>query len=453
MTLLAINWAVVGIKAAQLILSLSILVILHEFGHYITARIFKCKVEKFYLFFNPWFSLFKKKVGETEYGVGWVPLGGYVKIAGMIDESMDKEQMALPPQPYEFRSKPAWQRLIIMLAGIIMNILLGFTIYSMMLWTWGETYTPAQKLPYGIYADSLAQQIGLKSGDIITALDNEPVLKFEKVPLDILLNNPKTMTVIRDGENVKINLPQGLTSEVINKHLHFLGYGDIRVPMRSIDSVVDTAAAQKAGLAKGDSIISANNETIQFWNNFTSLVKSNAGKTINLQVLRNQKDTVMIPLAVPGSGTIGIVTKIDSTLIPQDTVKYTFFQAIPAGIDKGCATLVSYVKQLKILFGGKVNLTEGMSGPIGIANLFPAAWDWQAFWALTAFLSMMLAIMNLLPIPGLDGGHALFCIYEMITRRKPGDKFMEYAQVAGMVILLGLMIFVFGNDIVKLFKK
>ncbi|HEY0297674.1 MAG TPA: RIP metalloprotease RseP [Arachidicoccus sp.] len=453
MTLLAINWATVGIKAVQLILSLSILVILHEFGHYITARIFKCRVEKFYLFFDAWFSIAKKKIGETEYGIGWIPLGGYVKISGMIDESMDKEQMALPPKPYEFRSKPAWQRLIIMLAGITMNVLLGFTIYSIMLWKWGDTYTPAQKLPYGIAADSLAQSVGLKSGDIITAIDGKPTVRFEQIPLDIMLNNTKTITVLRDGNAVNINLPSDLASRVINKHLHFLGYEDIRIPIYPLDAVVDTSAAQKAGLIKNDLIIAANNQPIKFWNDFSHIIKSNTGQSVALQIIRNQKDTLNINVTVPQSGVVGVAQKTPLNLIPTESINYSFLSAIPAGISKGCGMLVSYVRQLKIIFGGKVNVAEGTMGPVGIANLFPASWDWQAFWSLTAFLSMMLAIMNLLPIPGLDGGHALFCIYEMVTGKKPSDKFMEYAQVAGMVILLGLMAFVFGNDILKLFKK
>ncbi|MDE1192126.1 MAG: RIP metalloprotease RseP [Arachidicoccus sp.] len=455
MTLLAIDWATVGIKAVQLILSLSILVILHEFGHYITARIFKCRVEKFYLFFDPWFSLVKKKVGETEYGIGWIPLGGYVKISGMIDESMDKEQLKEPPKPYEFRSKPAWQRLIIMLAGIAMNVLLGFTIYSMMLWTWGDEYTPAQKLPYGIVADSLAQSVGLKSGDVIMALDGKPTQRFEQVPLDILLNNTKTITVNREGKNVNILLPNDLASVVINKHLHFLSAGDIRIPIQPLDSIVDTSAAKKAGFLKNDKIIAVNNHPVQFWDEVSSTIKANKNNLLIFLVLRNDRDTAILNITVPASGTIGVSPSVKDLykIIPTDSVHYSFFGSIPAGVAKGCETLVSYVRQLKIIFGGKVNIAEGTSGPIGIANLFPASWDWQAFWSLTAFLSMILAIMNLLPIPGLDGGHALFCLYEIITKRKPSEKFMEYAQVAGMIVLFGLMIFVFGNDIFKLFKK
>lgn len=452
MTLETIDWATVGIKAAQLILSLSILVILHEFGHYITARIFRCRVEKFYLFFDPWFSIVKKKVGDTEYGIGWIPLGGYVKISGMIDESMDKEQMKEPPKPYEFRSKPAWQRLIIMLAGIAMNVLLGFTIYSMMLWKWGDSYIPAQKLPFGIVADSLAQSVGLKSGDIITAIDGRRIERFdnEHILINILLDDTKTIEVKRNGQPVTVNLPQGLAEKIINGKLHFLSETDVRVPIQPLDSVYNVA--QKAGLLKNDSIIAVNDQPITFQDQFVSAIKQNINKLVSIKIMR-QKDTLTIPVTVPASGTIGVAIPYNfQKYIPIDTLRYSFLGSFPAGVVKGCNTLASYVKQLRFLFKKPGNLKNNVGGPIAIANLFPSIWDWQSFWHLTAFLSMMLAIMNLLPIPGLDGGHAIFCIYEIITRRKPGDKFMEYAQVAGMIILLALMIFAFGNDIFKLFK-
>ena len=447
MTLLAIDWATVGIKAAQLILSLSILVVLHEFGHYITARWFKCRVEKFYLFFDPWFSLVKKKVGDTEYGIGWVPLGGYVKISGMIDESMDKAQMAEPPKSYEFRSKPAWQRLIIMLAGIIVNILLGFFIYAMMLWKWGDAYRPTDSLQYGIVADSLAQSIGLRSGDKIVTLDGKKVERFGDIPLKILLDDVKTIQVSRDGQSVDVSVPEDLISTIINKHVHFLGAGDFRIKVPAIDSVLAGSAAQKAGLQKGDKVIAFNGTPVEFWDQVTQPTKAAKGHEVSLSVLRGS-DTAAFTVNVPEDGIMGISVLSE----PPYIVHYSFLEALPAGVAKGWRTLGSYVKQLKILFGGQVNLSEGMSGPVGIANLFPATWDWQAFWSLTAFLSMILAIMNLLPIPALDGGHALFCIYEMITGRKPGEKFMEYAQTVGMIIILALMVFAFGNDILKLFK-
>jgi len=448
MTLLAIDWATVGIKAAQLILSLSILVVLHEFGHYITARLFKCRVEKFYLFFDPWFSLVKKKIGDTEYGIGWVPLGGYVKISGMIDESMDKAQMAEPPKPYEFRSKPAWQRLIIMLAGIIVNILLGFFIYSMMLWKWGDAYRPTNSLQYGIVADSLAQSVGLQSGDKILTLDGKEVPRFEDIQISVLLDHIKTIEVLRDGKKVDIALPKDLASTMVNNHLSFISAADYRMKVHPLDSVLTGSAASKAGLKKNDQIIAFNGQPVEFWDQVTQLTKASKGKQVNLSVLRGT-DTLPLTVQIPSTGTMGISVQSERPHVDH----YGFLASFPAGVQKGCRMLKSYVKQLRFLFSGGVNLSEGMSGPVGIANLFPASWDWQAFWSLTAFLSMILAIMNLLPIPALDGGHALFCIYEMITGRKPGEKFMEYAQTVGMIIILALMVFAFGNDIFRLFKK
>lgn len=448
MTLLAIDWATVGIKAAQLILSLSILVVLHEFGHYITARLFKCRVEKFYLFFDPWFSLVKKKVGDTEYGIGWVPLGGYVKISGMIDESMDKAQMAEPPKPYEFRSKPAWQRLIIMLAGIIVNILLGFFIYSMMLWKWGDAYRPTNSLQYGIVADSLAQSVGLQSGDKILTLDGKEVPRFEDIQISVLLDHIKNIEVLRDGRKVDIALPENLASTMVNNHLSFISAADYRMKLHPLDSVLTGSAASKAGLKKNDQIIAFNGQPVEFWDQVTQLTKASKGKQADLSVQRGA-DTVQLAVNIPATGTMGISIQSE----PPHIDHYGFLASFPAGVAKGCRMLKSYVKQLRFLFGGGVNLSEGMSGPVGIANLFPASWDWQAFWSLTAFLSMILAIMNLLPIPALDGGHALFCIYEMITGRKPGEKFMEYAQTIGMIIILALMVFAFGNDIFRIFKK
>ena len=271
--LLTIDWASVGIKTLQFILSFSILVTLHELGHFITARWFKCRVDKFYLFFNPWFSLWKKKIGETEYGLGWVPFGGYVKIAGMVDESMDKEQMKLPPQPYEFRSKPAWQRLIIMIGGVVVNLLLGFFIYAMMLWHWGEQYVPVNKMTYGIATDSLARSIGLKDGDKITGLDGQYVERFNKIPFMVILNGVKTINIDRAGEKMEVSVPEDFAGKLIsNKDVGFI---DVRVPVTAIDSVVDTSAAKKAGIKKGDKILSVNGTAVVYFNEFRKLIQDN----------------------------------------------------------------------------------------------------------------------------------------------------------------------------------
>lgn len=450
MTLLVINWSEGLMQALQFILSFSIIVTLHELGHFLTARWFKCRVEKFYLFFNPWFSIWKKKIGETEYGIGWVPFGGYVKISGMIDESMDKEQMKLPPQPYEFRAKPAWQRLIIMLAGITVNLILGFFIYTMMLWHWGEEYLPTNKMTYGIAADSLAQSVGFKSGDKVLAADGKYVDKFDKITMNVLLNSTKTVTVERDGQTKDIVIPEDFPSNLI--HFKDLNFISIRMPFNGIDTLQsDTSAAAKAGLKANDKILTANGTTVTYFDQFRDVVQKNKKKNVDLVVLRGN-DTLNMTVAIPETGFIGIANKIDTSLFQTKKISYTFFEAIPAAFVKSYETLESYWLQLKLIFGGKVNLNESLGSVISIGKMFSAQWNWVRFWGLTAFFSLVLALMNILPIPGLDGGHALFTIVEMISGRKPSDKFMEWAQMVGMVLLLGLMAYAVGLDIFRLFK-
>lgn len=449
MIFLAINWAEVGVKAGQFILSFSIIVILHELGHFLPARWFKCRVEKFYLFFNPWFSLFKKKIGETEYGLGWVPFGGYVKISGMIDESMDKEQMNQPPKPYEFRSKPAWQRLIIMVGGVVVNLILGFLIYAMTLWYWGESYVPTNKFTYGIATDSLAQSIGLRDGDKIVSVDGEYIDRFNKIPLRVILNGAKTFEVERDGKPVTISIPESFAADLI--HYKAISFIDMRVPFLGLDSIADTSAAMKAGLRKGDQILTVNNQPVPFYHTFRQLIQKSKEKTIAMQVLRGT-DTLQLNAAIPKTGTLGVYPISWADKFEMKEVKYGFFEAIPAGFKKSIETLTSYWLQLKLIFSGKVNTNESLGSVISIGKMFAPVWDWQQFWALTAFFSLVLALMNILPIPGLDGGHALFTIYEIISGRKPSDKFMEYAQMVGMVLLLGLMAYALGLDIFRLFK-
>lgn len=447
--LLAIDWAGVGIKTLQFILSFSILVTLHELGHFLTARWFKCRVEKFYLFFNPWFSLWKKSIGETEYGLGWVPFGGYVKISGMIDESMDKEQLKLPAQPYEFRSKPAWQRLIIMLGGVTVNVLLAFFIYAMMLWQWGDSYIPTNKMTYGITADSLAQSIGLKDGDKILTVDGQYIDRFSKIPLAVVLHGAKSFEVERDGKKLNIAIPEDFAGKLITyRDISFIG---LRMPFTGIDAVGDTSIAKKAGLAKNDRIISINNNTVTYFNDFKKVISANKGKQVNIAYLRNT-DTLQTALTVPLTGMIGIANKDPKTMFQVTEISYGFFESFPAGVIKGLETLTSYWLQLKLLVSGKVNASESLGSVISIGNMFSSYWDWANFWALTAFFSVALAIMNLLPIPGLDGGHALFTLVEMISGRKPSDKFMEYAQMGGMILLLSLMAFALGLDFWRLFK-
>ncbi|MEJ7769545.1 MAG: RIP metalloprotease RseP [Chitinophagaceae bacterium] len=450
MTLLAVNWAEVGIKAGQFILSFSIIVVLHELGHFLPAKWFKCRVEKFYLFFNPWFSLAKKKIGETEYGLGWVPFGGYVKISGMIDESMDKDAMKEPPKPWEFRSKPAWQRLIIMLGGVTVNLVLGFLIYAMMLWYWGDEYVPVNKFAYGISTDSLAQSIGLRDGDKILALDGKYVDKIRNIRLNVILKDTKTFLVDRNGQQLTIKIPPDFAKNLLKyKAIDFI---DMRVPFNSIDSVVKDMPAGKMGLQKGDRVLTVNDNSTAFYHDYRKLIVANKGKQVNLKVLRGQ-DTVLFSGAINKDGVIGTYPDTDfEKVFEVKKVNYSFFQAIPAGYHKSVETLESYWLQLKLIFSKKVKTSESLGSVISIGNMFPPQWDWAAFWSLTAFFSLVLALMNILPIPALDGGHALFTLYEMITGRKPSDKFIEYAQMAGMVLLLGLMAYALGLDIFRLFK-
>ncbi|MFT4023597.1 MAG: RIP metalloprotease RseP [Flavihumibacter sp.] len=449
MTLLAINWAEAGIKAGQFVLSFSIIVVLHELGHFLPARWFKCRVEKFYLFFNPWFSLFKKKIGETEYGLGWVPFGGYVKIAGMIDESMDKEQLKQPAQPWEFRSKPAWQRLIIMLGGVTVNLLLGFLIYACMLWHWGESYIPTNKLTYGIATDSLAQSIGLQDGDQIKTVDGEYIDRFNKIPLKVVLGGAKTMVVERAGKDVTINIPGDFAAKLI--HFKTVNFIDMRMPFMGIDSVVDTAVAGRIGLRKGDKILAVNNKPVPFYHEFRKAVQSSKNKTIQLDIARGA-DTLHLPAPIGANGQIGIYPVSAKDEFQVKEISYSFLQAIPAGFKKSIETLEGYWLQLKLIFSGKVNTNESLGSVISIGKMFAPEWDWMQFWSLTAFFSLVLALMNILPIPGLDGGHALFTIIEMVSGRKPSEKFLEYAQMAGMVLLLGLMAYALGLDIFRVFK-
>ncbi|UYQ91419.1 RIP metalloprotease RseP [Chitinophaga horti] len=436
------------VKAGQLILSLSILVVLHELGHFIPAKLFKTKVEKFYLFFDPWFSLFKFKKGETEYGIGWLPLGGYVKISGMIDESMDKEQMSKPPEPWEFRSKPAWQRLIIMIGGVTVNIVLAFFIYTMILWYWGETYLPTKNLTYGIATDSLTQSIGLRDGDMILSVDGHKVDNFHEVAKVMVLKEAKSIQVEREGQQVNIPIPEMFISKVIERRSEFIG---VRVPS-VIDSVgPESKHAIAAGLQKNDKVLTVNGAPADYLHLMGRELMKAKGKTVNLTILRGS-DTLTKSVSIPAegdyAGKLGVSIRSGKDVFKFVTTDYSFAQAVPAGFSTAVEKLKDYVQQLRLIFVSKeVKVTESLGGFGAIGNLFPSVWDWQSFWSLTALLSVILAFMNILPIPALDGGHVLFLIYEIITGRKPGDKFMEYAQIVGMVILFSLLLFANGLDL------
>ena len=436
------------IKIAQLLLSLSILVVFHEFGHFIAAKIFKTRVEKFYLFFNPWFSFFKFRFKDTEYGMGWLPLGGYVKISGMIDESMDKEAMKQPAQPWEFRSKPAWQRLIIMIGGVTVNVLLAFMIYIGILAVWGEQYLPTSEVnKYGIVADSLANEMGLQNGDKILGVNGQFVNDFNKIPMILILEEAKTIQVERDGKAMEINIPEGILGKLVkHRDPNFLSP---RFPFE-VEGFLSPSAAEEAGIEIHDKIIAINGTPTIYFDEFSRSVKSHKGEIVEAVVLRNN-DTLRFNLQVSPEGMVGISTN-PVKYFKFDEKEYNLLQAIPAGFAKTYDGIGNYLKQLKLLFSPEVKAYESVGGFITIGSIFPATWDWQAFWRLTAFLSIMLAILNLLPIPALDGGHVMFLAYEIISGRKPSDKFMEYAQITGMVILFALLIFANGNDIIKLFK-
>lgn len=435
------------IQAIQFILSLSILIVLHELGHFIPAKLFKTKIEKFYLFFDPWFSLFKIKKGDTEYGIGWLPLGGYVKIAGMIDESMDKEQMKLPAQPWEFRSKPAWQRLIIMCGGVTVNVILGVLIYAMVLFTWGEEYLPTKNLTYGIACDSVALHMGFKDGDKILSVDNSEVENFNKIPLEIILNKAQSVQVERAGEKLDIPIKEEYFAELIKGKASLF---DPRMPCE-VDSVIPGMAAAQGGLKKGDKIISIGNSPAVYYQNVVRLLQLHKEKFVEVKVDRDS-DTVALKIYVSAEGKLGFLNKSPLEYFQFSTRSYSLLESFPAGIHKGAETMSSYLKQLKMVFTTK-DAHKSLGGFITIGKAYSPVWDWQRFWVFTAFLSIVLAIMNILPIPALDGGHVMFLLYEVITRRKPNEKIMEYAQYGGMLLLLALLLYVNGNDVIRLFAK
>jgi regulator of sigma E protease len=440
---------IILIKAAQLILSLSLLVIIHEFGHFLLARAFKTRVEKFYLFFDPWFSLFKVKKGDTEYGIGWLPLGGYVKISGMIDESMDKEAMKLPAQPYEFRAKKTWQRLLIMVGGVVMNFILAFIIYIGILYAWGEQYLPTANVKYGIEVDSLGMKMGLQNGDKILSVDNIVVENFQKIIPTVILDKASSIQVERGGQKIDVPISDDYLAILIKSK----GVLSLRVPFDyKVAKIAKNSSAKDAGLKVGDQILGMNNQKYTYNDQFKTALRDSVGKKINLNVLRNNQE-ISLSMIVPPSGMLGI--SLDQNLekiFEFRTIRYGLIESIPAGLRRGVNTISDYLKQVKLIFSPKTKAYESLGGFIAIGNIFPGAWNWYSFWNMTAFLSIILGVMNLLPIPALDGGHVIFLLFEMITGRKPGDKFLEYAQITGMVLLFSLLLYANGNDLFKLFK-
>ncbi len=432
------------IKAAQFILSLSFLIVLHELGHFIPAKIFKTRVEKFYLFFDYKFSLFKTKIGETVYGIGWIPLGGYVKISGMIDESMDTEQMKLPAQPWEFRSKPAWQRLIIMLGGVTVNFLLGILIYIMITFVWGIDFVKPNDVKEGFAVHESFKQYGFKDGDKITKFNGVEPLDVTDVNKHLFLRDITSLEVIhQDGNTETLNIPEDI-GQIMWQNGVMKPFTAIILPV--IGEVIIDSPAEKAGLKKNDKIISVNNTPITYWHEFTQLVVTSENE-INIILDRNGI-TESISLNADEDKKIGVVPNNYGAIVQHKD--YSFLESIPAGNSIAIWQLKDYITQFKYVFTKKGATSIG--GFIAIGNIFPATWSWQAFWSITAFLSIMLGFMNLLPIPALDGGHVMFTLYEMITGRKPNDKFLEYAQITGFILLIALLLLANGNDVVKLFS-
>jgi regulator of sigma E protease len=435
------------VKIAQLLVSLSILIVMHELGHYTLARIFKVRVEKFFLFFDAGFSLFKKKIGDTVYGIGWLPLGGYVKISGMIDESMDREQMKKPPQPWEFRSKRAWQRLLIMLGGVIVNFILAIFIYILVFFRWGESYVPNDRLEYGLMFDSTFVDMGLRNGDHIVALDGVKVEKWKSIHHDIVVNETNVVQVERNGTLMDISIPSEMTSRLLKVEYAM----EPRVPVE-IGAVVEGGGLEEAGAQAGDRFVAVNGKEVHFYDEFIHTTGGLPNTSFELLALRGT-DTLVMEVTTDGDGKFGFYNKSYLDYFEPVVVKYSLFESVPAGIKRGIDISKSYLKQLKMLFKPETRAYEELGGFIKIGSIFPSTWDWQSFWNMTAFLSIILAIMNILPIPALDGGHVMFLLFEMITGRKPGDKFLEYAQIVGMVILLSLLLYANLNDIIGLFNK
>lgn len=439
------------IKLSQFLLSLSLLIILHELGHFIPAKLFKTRVEKFYLFFDIKFSLLKKKIGDTEYGIGWLPLGGYVKISGMIDESMDKEQMALPPQPWEFRSKPAWQRLIIMLGGVTVNFILAFIIYIGMTFFYGEYYISNSEVKDGIWVSNpVVEKAGIKTGDKVLAVDGHQINRFNEINEKILLG--KQVTIERAGQTQQINLPIDFIDKLMDGKK--VSIAELRLPF--VVSEVDPASLNKDVLQSKDIVKNFNGQEVKYADQVLAMVDGLKGQTVPAVVIRDGKD-IPVRLKVNNMGKLGVVF---AARMPYDNLQklglykvseqqYGFFESVPIGIQKGKEQLLSYGNQLKAIFNPQTGAYKGVGGFKAIFDIFPKTWSWEVFWNITSLLSIMLGVMNLLPIPALDGGHVMFLLYEMITRRKPSDKFMEHAQMVGFVLLIGLLLFANGNDIYK----
>lgn len=448
----------IAVKVIQFFLSLSILIILHELGHFIPAKIFKTRVEKFFLFFDVKFALFKKKIGETVYGIGWLPLGGYVKIAGMIDESMDTEAMNEEPKPWEFRSKPTWQRLIIMLGGVTVNFILAVIIYIGMAYSYGDQYIPMDSLKDGVWVteENIGDKAGIKTGDKIIAVDGEKIETFNSVFIELI--NGNSLTIEREGQQIEKEIPVDFIATLLEDEdkVRFLSF---RQPF-VIGGVPKDSHNQNVGFEEGDELVAVNGKPMVYFDQITTELEANKGQEITMTVKGSNGSLKDLTASVDQEAKLGVALG-GMTLeeyknrgyLDIETKTYTFVESIPAGINKGVDILTSYVKQLKKIFNPSTGAYKGVGGFAAIGNMFPDTWDWAAFWSTTALISIILAFMNILPIPALDGGHVMFLLYEMVSGRKPSDKFLEYAQMVGFFLLIALLLFANGNDIYKAIAK
>ena len=444
------------IKASQFILSLSLLIVLHELGHFIPAKLFKTRVEKFYLFFDYKFSIFKKKIGETVYGIGWIPLGGYVKISGMIDESMDTEQLKQEPKPWEFRSKPAWQRLIIMLGGVFVNFILGIFIYIMLMYSYGEKYLPNENVNDGIWVqDSLAVRLGLQNGDKILSVDGQKIKKFSDITIEFI--NGNNYTLERNGLIIEKELPVDFIDKLITRGKNAGMIVRPRSPFMFAE-FQENSLNLDSELMDKDIVVAINGQSLKYQDEVENLLNKNKGKEISITVKRGENNKTF-NLMVNENGKLDVIiyglgfSDLEKLgYYELANVNYSLAAAIPAGINKSYQTLANYIKQLKKIFNPNTGAYKGLGGFTSIGSIFPSTWSAESFWNITAFLSIMLGFMNLLPIPALDGGHVVFTLWEIITRKKPSDKFLEYAQVTGFILLITLLIFANGNDVFRLFQ-
>ncbi len=439
---------VILVKVVQFIFSLTILVLVHELGHFTFARMFKTKVEKFRIFFDYKFTLWKKQIGETDFGIGWIPLGGYVKIAGMIDESMDREQMKRPPQPWEFRAKPAWQRFFIMVGGVLYNMIFAWLLYSLILCVWGERYLPNENVKDGVVCTAVAKEIGFENGDKIISVYGQPVERFSDINADIFFNAPGEVEVMRQGKVERVFV----RSDEIGKIVRSDGvlFAAPRVPFY-IAQVISGSGAERGGLKAGDQLVGLNGDSLRFYDQYVSALAQYKGIPVNVAVLR---DGIILDkeVQIDSLRKLGVYAVSPYSLLDIESLNYAFLPSLSRGLAKARTTASEYLKQLKLLASPEIKASESVGGFISIGKIFPGVWNWQAFWELTAFLSILLGVMNILPIPALDGGHVVLLIYEMVTRRKPSQRFLEVVQIIGMVLIFALLIFANANDIIRLFK-